>query len=133
MTSYLSKTLYIQAGKPIIKQGEETREAYIIEEGTVQVIKDDNMVIATLSKNEIFGEIGWLEHIPRSATVKAVTDCTLKVIKPENAELFMKHNPKALIPILKIVCNRMSSMLEYMHKLDKENFESAKTFIGEKK
>ena len=133
MTSYLSKTLYIQAGKPIIKQGEETREAYIIEEGTVQVIKDDNMVIATLSKNEIFGEIGGLEHIPRSATVKAVTDCTLKVIKPENAELFMKHNPKALIPILKIVCNRMSSMLEYMHKLDKENFESAKTFIGEKK
>jgi len=132
MTTYLSKTLYVKAGKPVIKQGEETREAYIIEEGTVEVIKDD-MVLATLSKNEIFGEIGWLEHLPRSATVKAVTDCTLKVIKPENAELFMKHNPKALIPILKIVCNRMSTMLEYMHKLDQENFESAKTFIGEKK
>ena len=73
-------------------------------------------MIATLGKNEIFGELGRLQHIPRSATVMAVEDVSLRVIKEEDALLFMEHNPQALIPILKVVCSRMGEMLDKMSK-----------------
>ena len=46
----------------------------------------------------------------------AVEDVSLRVIKAEDAPLFMERNPKALIPVLKIVCSRMGEMLERMSK-----------------
>jgi len=106
---------YFKKGQVILKEGNADRDAYIITNGECEVIKNDE-VIATLGKNEIFGELGWLQHIPRSATVKAVSDVTLRVIKEHEAPLFMEHNPKALIPVLKIVCSRMGEMLERMSK-----------------
>jgi len=106
---------YFKKGQVVLKEGNTDRDAYIIEHGECEVLKNDE-VIATLGKNEIFGELGWLQHIPRSATVKAVSDVTLRVIKAEEAPLFMEHNPKALIPVLKVVCSRMGDMLDKMSK-----------------
>ena len=106
---------YFKKGQLVLKEGNTDRDAYIIESGQCEVTKNDE-VLAILGKNEIFGELGWLQHIPRSATVKAVSDVTLRVIKEHEAALFMEHNPKALIPILKIVCIRMGQMLDKMSK-----------------
>ena len=106
---------FFKKGDTIIKDGDTDREAYIIESGEVEVLKND-IQLCILEKHSIFGEIGWLEHIPRTATVKALTDCHLYVVKPKDAPLLIEHNPKALIPILKIVCNRMSEMLEKIGK-----------------
>ncbi|SVC32297.1 uncharacterized protein METZ01_LOCUS285151 [marine metagenome] len=106
---------YFKKGQIVLKEGNTDRDAYIIEHGECEVLKNKE-VIATLGKNEIFGELGWLQHIPRSATVRAVSDVTLRVIKAEEAPLFMEHNPKALIPVLKVVCSRMGDMLDKMSK-----------------
>jgi CRP-like cAMP-binding protein len=115
VTKEIDMVRYFKKGQVILKEGNADRDAYIITNGECEVIKNDE-VIATLGKNEIFGELGWLQHIPRSATVKAVSDVTLRVIKEHEAPLFMEHNPKALIPVLKIVCSRMGEMLERMSK-----------------
>jgi len=106
---------YIKKGQIVLKEGNTDRDAYIITDGECEVTKNDE-VIAILGKNEIFGELGWLQHIPRSATVTAVTDCTLQVIKESEAPLLMEYNPKVLIPVLKIVCSRMGDMLDKMSK-----------------
>ena len=106
---------YFKKDQIILTEGNTDRDAYIIESGQCQVTKNDE-VIAILGKNEIFGELGWLQHIPRSATVTAVTGCTLQVIKESEAPLLMEYNPKVLIPVLKIVCSRMGDMLDKMSK-----------------
>ena len=106
-----SKSLYYKAGQIIIAKGDHTYEAYIIEKGSVEVRIFDKL-LAILKENEIFGEIGWLGHIPRTATVTALEDVTLMVLKEEQAKLYMEHNPSALIPILRIVVERMSEMLK---------------------
>ena len=110
-----TKVLYFKKGQTILEEGDTSREAYIVNSGKVTVVKNDKY-LATLCKNEIFGELVWLQHIPRSATVIAVEDVSLCVIKAEDPPLFMERNPKALIPVLKIVCSRMGEMLERMSK-----------------
>ena len=110
-----TKVLYYKKGQTILEEGDTSREAYIVNSGKVDVVKNDE-ILATLGQNEIFGELGWLQHIPRSATVIAIEDVSLRVIKPEDAPLFMEHTPKALIPVLKIVCSRMGEMLDKMSK-----------------
>ena len=51
------KRLFKKAGDVILNEGEESTDAYIILEGQVDVIKN-NEVIATLHENSLFGEIG---------------------------------------------------------------------------
>ena len=99
-------------GQVILKEGEDTHEAYIIITGNV-IISNNGVTIATLGENEIFGELSWFQHTPRSATVTAKgDDVSLRVINSEEAERFMKHNPKALIPLLKLVAARLQSTLK---------------------
>ena len=74
-----TKVLYFKKGQTILEEGDTSREAYIVNSGKVTVVKNDE-IIATLGENEIFGEMGWLQHIPRSATVMAVEDVSLRVI-----------------------------------------------------
>ena len=99
-------------GQVILKEGEDTHEAYIIITGNV-IISNNGITIATLGENEIFGELSWLQHTPRSATATAQgDDVSLRIINSEDAERFMKHNPKALIPLLKLVAARLQSTLK---------------------
>ena len=107
-----SKTIKYRNGQVILKEGEVTHEAYIIMTGNV-IISNNGVNIASLGENEIFGELSWLQHTPRSATVTAQGDgVSLRVINSEDAERFMKHNPKALIPLLKLVAARLQSTLK---------------------
>ena len=119
-----SKTKFYQKGQSILEEGELSFEAYIILEGEVDVFKmvfnrnypTKEVHLATLSKGAIFGEIGWLQHLPRTATVKANTDCKVYVLSEEDAQLLIKHNPKALMPVLKIVCTRMADILDIIEE-----------------
>ena len=116
-----SKTKKYRKGQVILKEGEDTHEAYIIITGNV-IISNNGVTIATLGENEIFGELSWLQHTPRSATVTAQgNNVSLRVINSEDAERFMKHNPKALMPLLKVVAARLQSTLK------KTGYNSIKT------
>ena len=107
-----SKTIKYRNGQVILKEGEETHEAYIIMTGNV-ILSHNGVTIASLGENEIFGELSWLQHTPRSATATAQgNDVSLRTINSEDAERFMKHNPKALIPLLKLVAARLQSTLK---------------------
>ena len=107
---------YYKKDKIVIREDEKTRDLYIIEHGECEVLKNDE-VIATLGKNEVFGELGWLENLPRSATVKASTDCTLKVIPASEASKFITQNPSALMPLLRVVCHRLQNTLQFINKI----------------
>ena len=112
------KTLHFRHGQAIIKEGDHSREAYIILSGEVLISKNGES-LASLTKNEIFGELGWLQHTPRTATALAQGDNTsVQVLNEDEAERFMKHNPKALIPVLRIVCLRMKEMLNQHSKFN---------------
>jgi CRP-like cAMP-binding protein len=57
-------------GQTLIKEGDYSVELIAIEEGTADVIKDGEK-IASLKQGDLIGEMGLLEHKPRSADVVA--------------------------------------------------------------
>jgi len=72
------------AGEEIFRMGDRGRHAYIIEHGKVEVsaTRDgENVVIAELGKDEIFGEMSMIDDAPRSATVTATEDTEVVVIQ----------------------------------------------------
>jgi MFS family permease len=65
----------IPAGTDIVRQGERGDRLYILKEGEAEVSargeEGQETEVATLSKNEYFGEIALLRDVPRTATVRS--------------------------------------------------------------
>lgn len=72
----------IPAGDTVIRQGEPADTFYIIEKGEFVVTRSvepgvEPERIRTLGPDDVFGELGLLNAAPRSATVRAETDCVV--------------------------------------------------------
>ena len=68
------------AGGAIIREGEPADALYVLIQGEVEVTArgeadGQERHIRTMSAPSYFGEIGVLEHVPRTATITAVSDC----------------------------------------------------------
>tara|TARA_Y100000590_G_scaffold441185_1_gene567495 strand:+ start:438 stop:956 length:519 start_codon:yes stop_codon:yes gene_type:complete len=110
------KTLFKRPGDVIIREGENSTDAYIILRGEVNVIKNKK-IIATLKENSLFGEIGLVDQRPRTATCVAKTGCTLGTVTRENYTKLLEHRPKAVLPILRLVADRMRNLMSFVEGL----------------
>jgi len=115
------KTQFFKKGTEIIKEGTSSDCAYIIESGRVQVSKTlsngEEQVIGIL-EDDIFGETSLIDSFPRSATVLALEDCTISVMTLEIFNSLSKHNPKALMPILKVLVSRLRKVLNILERVE---------------
>ena len=71
--------LDVAAADVVTYQGEYGDSFYVVEAGTLEVFVDGHKV-RSLGPNDFFGELALLEDIPRTATVRAATDCQLGVL-----------------------------------------------------
>ena len=113
------KRLYFKSGSKIISEGELGDCAYIVEKGRLEVSKinkqNKTQILGHLRENDIFGELGLIDGLPRSATVTALEDCTIKVLTKESFNALTSTNPKALMPILKVLASRLRSTLKLVN------------------
>ena len=109
-------TINFKKGDDIIEEGTLGDCAYILEKGSVEVSKLSpqgvKQVLGILEKSEIFGEMGLIDGLPRSATVTALEDCVVCIFTKETFNNLADHNPESLIPILKVLVRRLRSTLE---------------------
>src|SRR5438270_7247261 len=74
----------IAEGQILMKQGDYSTELIAIEEGTADVLRDDNK-IASLKEGDLIGEMGLFERSPRNADVIATSP--MRVIKLTHWEI----------------------------------------------
>lgn len=119
------KRRLFKKGTAIIKEGTLSDCAYIIESGSVKVSKTlgsgEEQVIGILQENDIFGEMGLIDSLPRSANVVALEDCSVSVMTQETFNSLSQHNPGALMPILKVLATRLRKALEGLEEIESRN------------
>jgi CRP/FNR family cyclic AMP-dependent transcriptional regulator len=110
------KRIHFKANSNVIKEGDLGDCAYIVEVGSLEVSTNNAMnekhILGKLQVNDIFGELGLIDGLPRSATVKTIENCTLNVLTKESFNKMVKNNPEALVPILKVMASRLRSTLK---------------------
>lgn len=73
-------TIRANPGDVIVRQGAPADKFFIIADGEVEVLREDNgqtRTVARLGKGQFFGEMAVLRDMPRTATVRAVQPTTL--------------------------------------------------------
>ncbi|HYH44868.1 MAG TPA: cyclic nucleotide-binding domain-containing protein [Thermoanaerobaculia bacterium] len=90
----------LAAGSPVIREGETTNEAYLVESGQVSILRTTpygQFSLATLEPGDLFGETSFVDRQARSGDVVTVADTDLLVFSPaELAPLLERDQHVAL-------------------------------------
>jgi aromatic-L-amino-acid decarboxylase len=111
----LSTERGVPAGEAVVSQWDTSRDFYVIEQGIVDVVFDDELV-ATLRPGDFFGEIAALEwgaRFARSriATVVARRDARFRVLEPAALEQLLDEFPRLESEIRHTAHRRMRETL----------------------
>jgi len=91
-------------------EGEPGDELYIIQKGSVKIIKitDNNeILLAVLKTGDIFGEMALLESKPRAAGAVAYEDCQLMAVNKENFQQMIKTQPQLIARLTTLLSERI--------------------------
>lgn len=100
----------LKKGEIIFHEGNPSDCAYIIGAGAIEILESSpggQKVLGILEDNEIFGEMGLIDGLPRSATARALKDSVVYILTPETFDNLVHKNPESLLPIMKILTSRL--------------------------
>jgi hypothetical protein len=98
-------------GEVVFKKGDSPDCAYFVVSGEAEVLREEGgreMVLATLSPGEYFGEMALLSNEPRNATVRAKSSLVTEVIGKENFISMLRAVRSAREDVSKTMEKRLS-------------------------
>jgi CRP-like cAMP-binding protein len=94
----------------IFCEGEPGDELFIIQKGSVKIIKinkNNEILLAVLKNGDIFGEMALLESKPRAAGAVAYEDCQLMAVNRANFEQMIKNQPQLIARLTTLLSERI--------------------------
>jgi CRP-like cAMP-binding protein len=97
-------------GEIIFSEGDIGTEMYIIQSGTIELLKSiggETRVLSTLEKGDFFGEMSVLEDLPRTASARAKTDVEVVRINGALFDAMLKNNTEIAIRMMRKLSRRL--------------------------
>ena len=119
-------------GEIIFKEGDIGESMYVIQDGTIHIIKkaaSGEVIIATIKSGEVFGEMALFDRLPRSASARASGEA--RVLSIDKKKLFSSINrdPTLVFKLLDSMSQRIRKIDEELMKLKKSNLDILQTLI----
>jgi len=104
--------VHLPAGEMLFSEGSSGQKAYVIQEGTLEVLKASSgrdVLLAVRGPGEVIGEIALLESSPRMAGVRARTDSILYAIQKEDLDRLLATSVSAANALFGTILKRWRS------------------------
>lgn len=114
-----SERLTYEAGQVMIQVGDAADAAYVIIDGSAEIsvpTPRGPVVVNTIGKNEIIGEIAIFGDMPRTATVTAIARVEVLRISKDLFINVVRQNPDAAIELIKILATRLANTTQQLIK-----------------
>ena len=112
---------------------------YIIADGIATISKniseqDGERVLRIAGKGDLVGEMALIQNVPRSATVRTATDCTVLEMEKKDFETMLSRSPSMAINIIRTTLDRirendqiaiqdLQNTNKVLHHLDRNKLE----------
>ena len=106
----MATQIKLQRNDILVREGEPSHSMYFVQSGELIVSRKDegqDVILGIIRSGEIVGELSFLDEKPRSATVKAMSDCTLILIPRRMIEEIFQSQPKWFEVMIKTLTRRM--------------------------
>lgn len=116
----MPKKRYFQKGDIIFKEGSPSDSIYIVKHGEVEISQlkhnEEKHIVGILKTNDILGEMGLIDDLPRSATATAISDCEILIIDKKQFNEIIEQHPEILRPLTTLLVQRMRETLALLKK-----------------
>eukprot|EP01127_Copromyxa_protea_P009635 TRINITY_DN2286_c0_g2_i1.p1 TRINITY_DN2286_c0_g2~~TRINITY_DN2286_c0_g2_i1.p1 ORF type:complete len:696 (-),score=129.69 TRINITY_DN2286_c0_g2_i1:87-1940(-) len=116
LAGYL-KPLDFKAGAFIVHHGDLAKDMFFISQGSVEIINNNNEVVAIMKDGEFFGEMGLVFSIPRTASVRAATDVICHSLSKEDFNNARLQTPSIETRVQEIAKFRFARFREELARL----------------
>lgn len=99
------------AGATLMERGEPGDFMYVIRDGEVDVLLDDE-VIETITADGIVGEMALIDKSPRSATAVARTEVHAVAVDTNTFLRYVSHTPFFALQVMRIMNERLRRFME---------------------
>lgn len=120
-----------KSGEVIIKENDFGELSYLITQGRVRVSKkmeEEDVNICDLNNGDIFGEMSIIDDKPRSATITAIEDTTVRIIHRDLFFTLLQQKHGFAVNILKILFERLRKADSTIAMLKSKEPKSTKCF-----
>ncbi|NNF78820.1 MAG: Crp/Fnr family transcriptional regulator [Rhizobiales bacterium] len=110
LLAFTSERLAFDANQDVFRQGDEGDAAYVIMQGSADVVVNTpkgETVVAVLSDNAFIGEIAILCDVPRTATIRAKSELQTLKIKKEDFLGLVKEFPDMAVEVMRELAARL--------------------------
>ena len=116
MDSSIKSPKKFKSGDVIMRQGELGQNAFIIEDGkveiTVETPEGQNRVVGTRGAGTMIGEMSLIDNAPRTATVTASEDCVMLEITKDDFSRRLDSSDSVLRMTIQVILTRYRDMLK---------------------
>ena len=120
LLAFASERVRFEPGQRLFSQGDVADAAYVILEGSVDVLLNGatgDLAVARLNRDALLGEMGVLADAPRSASIVAAEPTVaLKIDKSVFLEL-LKQFPQMAMAVMRELAVRLEGMNERLQQL----------------
>lgn len=109
-------------------EGAHEEVFYIVADGNVIISKkmgeeENERVLRIGGRGDMIGEMAMIQNVPRAATVKTSTECTVLEMEKQDFEVILSRSPRMAMDIIRITLDRMrandKTMIEDLQKSNK--------------
>jgi CRP-like cAMP-binding protein len=114
LLAFTSERVHFDENQEIFHQGDPGDRAYVVIEGKVDVILESAAgptTVATLGRNQLFGEMALLSRTPRTTTLRARTPLVLLSINQDVFMRMVEENSDIAIAMMRVLAERLASTL----------------------
>jgi CRP/FNR family transcriptional regulator, cyclic AMP receptor protein len=105
--AHIADELDLPKGKMMAQEGDRGREFFVLLEGEADVTKGDRS-INRLGKGDFFGEIALVTHMPRTASVTAMSDVRVLVVTERDFAALLKRSPEISRGVAEALAERIA-------------------------
>jgi CRP-like cAMP-binding protein len=100
----------VAAGATVMQEGAVEDWLYVVVDGELEVVREDRR--ATVGPGGVVGELAVLDPMPRSATVRAVTDCLLFKLEKAAFDEVLAERPEVARGVIRELVGRLREARE---------------------
>ncbi len=112
----------LKSGEYLFKEGSHGNDAYVVQSGEIEILKMANgreVLLAVRGEKTLLGEMSLLESTPRTASIRARSDCQLLVISKDSLDKVLHSSPTAMQSIFKTILQRLRDNQQQLQQSEK--------------
>ncbi|XP_071851243.1 uncharacterized protein [Apostichopus japonicus] len=122
MLAMCIKPDYYLSKEYIVKKHDFGKEMFFIHRGVVDVVSEDGQIVFdTMQAGRFFGEISLVYSCPRTASIRAQTNCDCFVLTKEDLDEVLTHYPSIKVQINQVAEERINAVRKRSDAKDLSN------------